>query len=159
MRHIIFLLLLLIGCSNPKFSCDYKVVTRTNAIEGGDTIFTQSPLSYGFYIDTALIEVKSYKDAVRGVVTMAGSGSEVKSNITGVWDETTGRCVIENITQELITILVCDTTTKCWAYKQGTTSKGLDEVIVPLLFKPWQLTTENPVQMVGSWRISKDFDL
>lgn len=159
MRYILFLLLLLTGCSNPKFSCDYNVITATNATEEGDTIFTQNPLSFGFYIDTALIEVKSYNDAVRGVVTMTGSNSEVKSNITGIWNQATGRCVIENISQETITILVCDTTTKCWAYKQAETQKGLDEIIVPLLFKPWELTKENPIQIVNGWRISKDFPL
>ena len=146
------------SCSNPDFSCDYKIITATNAIETEDTIFTKDVISYGFYIDTALIKINSYEDAARGVVTMVSDGKEVKYDIKGIWNSVTNESVLENISQERVTIVICDPTTKSYAYKEGEAARGLNEVVVSLLFMPWKVTPETLTYTQSNWIISKEPD-
>ena len=151
------------SCSNLDFNCDYRIVTHTNALKPTDTtvvdtIPTINAISYGYYIDTALIKINSYEDAEKGIVTMVSNDSEIKYDIKGIWDSDKGECILAGITKEDITIVVCDPTTKSYAYRVGNAAKGLNEVVVSLLFMPWKITPETPTYNQSKWIVSKELE-
>ena len=105
-----------------------------------------------------MIKIKSYDDAEKGIVTIVSNDSELKYDIKGIWDSAKGECVLEGITKEDITIVVCDPTTKSYAYRVGNAAKGLNEVVVSLLFMPWKITPEAPTYNQSKWIVSKELE-
>lgn len=132
------------GCQKMSVkSCDYTITPLCQMTEGGDTIQASDLVAYAFFVNAREWEVASREDAARGVITNIEDGTTLPADMTTEQD---ARSLLKFEAIEgdrTIFFIVFDRTNDIYAWREdGRVMENLEQVNIPVLFRPWRLAAE-----------------
>lgn len=134
---------ILAGCFKDE-AYDTNIILRPaqQQVSGGDFIDLEGVVAYAFAVDTTYFEVKSYADALNGIVTNKTS-NEVAPPIAVATPYGDGQdsyigAMQMRVQQEDVMLLAVDTENEDYAYTNYTVGLNLPTTYISLPFRPWK---------------------
>lgn len=156
MRNLLLIsLLLLCSCyGNPSTNSCYNIALWEKSADTVKLKKYVDVVTYAFYNDTTKFIFSSYKEAREGQMTNVLTKEKVNYDIKGVTIEPDSVSNISNITASKITVVICDTVNKVYAYRQSPIAAGLDSIFVILEIEPYRVKEGKVIEKRG-WIIKR----
>lgn len=133
---------LAVGCKKVKLSCMYVVTPYVQETKEGTDRLAAGVVGYAFYADTSGYYVASYDDAEAGRLTALDEGGAPKIFDLKAEQGADGRLRLGPIVRQPVLVVLCDTESRIYAWRQIPVEADLPEILVNVRFRPWKTERE-----------------